>query len=86
LTPIIASFELMRRHPQSERAPRLIDGGLQAAERARNLVGRLLSFARRQTLKPQAVSLAALVEDMRELMARSLGPTIAVQVQVDPLL
>jgi signal transduction histidine kinase len=86
LTPIIASFELMRRHPQSERAPRLIDGGLQAAERARNLVGRLLSFARRQTLKPQAVSLAALVEDMRELMARSLGPTIAVQVQIDPTL
>lgn len=86
LTPIIASFELMRRNPQSERAPRLIDGGLQAAERARNLVGRLLSFARRQTLKPQAVSLAALVEDMRELMARSLGPTIAVQVQIDPAL
>jgi len=86
LTPIIASFELMRRNPHSERGPRLIDGGLQAAERARNLVGRLLSFARRQTLKPQAVSLAALVEDMRELMARSLGPTIAVQVQIDPAL
>lgn len=86
LRPIIASFELLRRHPQSERRPRLIEGGLQAAERARNLVGRLLSFARRQTLKPQAVSLAALVVDMRELMARSLGPTIAVQVQIDPAL
>jgi len=86
LTPIIASFELMRRHPHSERAPRLIDGGLQAAERARNLVGRLLSFARRQTLKPQAVSLAVLVEEMHELMARSLGPTIAVRVQIDPTL
>ena len=86
LTPIIASFELLRRHPQSERGPRLIEGGLQAAERARNLVGRLLSFARRQTLKPQPVSLAALVVDMRELMARSLGPTIAVQVQIDPAL
>lgn len=86
LTPIIGSFELLRRHPHSERAPRLIDGGLQAAERARNLVGRLLSFARRQTLKPQAVALSALVEDMRELMARSLGPTIAVQLQIDPAL
>lgn len=82
LTPIIASFELMRRHPDSERATRLIDGGLQAAERARNLVGRLLSFARRQTLKPQAVSLATLVQDMRELIERSLGPTIAVQEQI----
>ncbi|WP_313302800.1 response regulator [Pseudomonas sp.] len=86
LTPIIASFELLHRHPQTERAPRLIDGGLQAAERARNLVGRLLSFARRQTLKPQPVSLAALVADMRELMARSLGPAIAVQTHIDPTL
>ncbi|WP_449432522.1 ATP-binding protein [Pseudomonas putida] len=86
LTPIIGSFELMRRNPHSDRAPRLIDGGLQAAERARNLVARLLSFARRQTLKPQPVSLAALVQDMHELMARSLGPTVAVQVHIDPAL
>lgn len=86
LTPIIASLELLRRHPQPERAERLADGGLQAAERARNLVGRLLSFARRQTLKPQVVMLAVLVEDMRELIGRSLGPTIAVQVDIDPAL
>lgn len=86
LTPIIASLELLRRHPQPERAERLIDGGLQAAERARNLVGRLLSFARRQTLKPVTVSLAVLVEDMHELMARSLGPTIALQVNIDKAL
>jgi len=86
LTPIIASFELLRRHPQQARAERLIDGGLQAAERARNLVGRLLSFARRQTLKPVTVSLAALVEDMRELMARSLGPTIVLQIDIDTAL
>lgn len=86
LTPIIASLELLRRHPQSERAERLIDGGLQAAERARNLVGRLLSFARRQTLKPTTVSLAALVEEMRELIVRSLGPTIAIEVSVEAAL
>ncbi|MBI6900150.1 response regulator [Pseudomonas putida] len=86
LTPIIASLELLRRHPQPERAERLIDGGLQAAERARNLVGRLLSFARRQTLKPTTVSLAVLVEEMRELIVRSLGPTIAIEVNVEAAL
>lgn len=84
LTPIIASLELIRRRPDDiGRSTRLIDGALQAADRARNLVGRLLSFARRQTLKPQAVSLAMLVGDMRELIARSLGPTIEVVVQID---
>ncbi|QXH44040.1 response regulator [Pseudomonas xanthosomatis] len=86
LTPIIASLELVRRQPDAQRAARLVDGGLQAAERARNLVGRLLSFARRQTLKPQAVALAGLVEEMRELIARSLGATISVKVRIDPQL
>ncbi|WP_437179556.1 ATP-binding protein [Pseudomonas muyukensis] len=86
LTPIIASLELLRRHPQPERAERLIDGGLQAAERARNLVGRLLSFARRQTLKPLVVSLATLIEDMHELMTRSLGPTIVLRIRIDTAL
>lgn len=87
LTPIIASLELIRRHPEdAQRSVRLIDGALQAADRARILVGRLLSFARRQTLKPQAVCLATLVDEMHELMARSLGPTIDVVVQIDPQL
>ena len=87
LTPIIASLELIRRHPEdAKRSVRLIDGALPAADRARILVGRLLSFARRQTLKPQAVCLATLVDEMHELMARSLGPTIEVVVQIDPQL
>lgn len=84
LTPIIASLELMRRRPRDvEGSARLIHCALQAADRARNIVSRLLSFARRQTLQPQSVSLAALVEGMRELMARSLGPTIKVTVAID---
>ncbi|MBC3421737.1 response regulator [Pseudomonas wayambapalatensis] len=87
LTPIIASLELIARRPDdAARSTRLIEGALQAAERARSLVGRLLSFARRQTLKPQPVSLAARVGDMHELITRSLGPTIEVQVDIDPAL
>ncbi len=84
LTPIIASLELIRRRHQDERSGTLIDGALQAADRARILVGRLLSFARRQTLKPQAVGLAALISDMQELIARSIGPTIEVVTHIDP--
>ncbi len=52
------------------------------AERARNLVGRLLTFARRQTLKPQAVALRELVEGMHDLIERSLGPTIEVRIEI----
>jgi len=87
LTPIITSLELIQRRPDdAERSARLISGALQAAERARNLVGRLLSFARRQTLTPQTVFLASLVDGMRELIAHSLGPTIQVEVLIDDYL
>ena len=67
--------------------------GLQSAERARVLVNRLLAFARRQTLEAQPVDVGVLVAGMRDLIARSIGPTIAVEVataedlpaaQVDP--
>lgn len=83
LTPIMTSLELLRRQPVSnDRSHRLIDAALQAADRARILVGRLLTFARRQTLKPQVVALHSLVNDMRDLIQRSLGPTIEVIVEI----
>ncbi len=82
LTPIMASLELIRRRLDDARSIDLIDGALQSAERARNLVGRLLTFARRQTLKPQAVALRELVEGMHDLIERSLGPTIEVRIEI----
>lgn len=82
LTPIMASLELIRRRLDDDRSRSLIDGALQAADRARILVGRLLTFARRQTLKPQAVALRTLVEDMRDLLERSLGPMIDVALDI----
>ncbi|WP_394558297.1 ATP-binding protein [Aquipseudomonas alcaligenes] len=82
LTPIMISLDLIRRRLNDERSMSLVDAAMQAADKARVLVGRLLTFARRQTLKPRAVMLGALVADMRDLVSRSLGPTIEVVVDV----
>ncbi len=82
LTPIMASLELIRRRLTEERDRGLIDGALLSADRARILVGRLLTFARRQTLKPQAVALHTLMNDMNDLLGRSLGPTIPVTIEI----
>lgn len=86
LTPIMASLELIRRRSPDAQATRLLDGALQAADRARILVGRLLTFARRQTLKPQAVALHTLINDMNDLIQRSLGPMFEVLIDIaEPL-
>jgi len=84
LTPIVGALDLTRRRlPQEdERSRKLIDGALQAADRARILVQRLLAFSRRQHLRPRAVDIAALVEGMRDLMGRLLGSTVEIEVEV----
>ena len=83
LTPIVGSFDLLQRKCRDDpQALRLISGALQSAERARLLVQRLLAFARRQHLETRAVDLEQLVRGMLDLIGRSLGPRIAVRVEM----
>ncbi|MDB5686636.1 MAG: sensor hybrid histidine kinase, partial [Rhizorhabdus sp.] len=81
LTPVIGGLDVLRRMHEDERSQRLIGGALQASERARILVSRLLAFARRQNLEARPVDIAALVEGMLDLIKRSLGPQIEVRLE-----
>jgi len=49
-----------------------------AAERAANLTRQLLAFSRRQVLRPQVLSLNAIIHDLRKLLARLIGEDIAI--------
>ena len=83
LTPIVGALDMLqRRGVGGEREHRLIDGALQAADRARVLVQRLLAFARRQPLQAVAVDIGALVRGMAELVGSIAGPQIKVSVNV----
>ncbi len=82
LAVISANLELARKRVGDLRALRLIDGAMQGAERGAALTKRLLAFARRQELATRSVALGTLVEGMRELLARTLGPTIEVATEI----
>jgi signal transduction histidine kinase/DNA-binding response OmpR family regulator len=83
LTPILGSLDMLRRRVGSDaRAMRHIDAALQAAERSRILVQRLLSFARRQTLEARPVDIAALVSGMIDFLQRTLGPDVRLAFDV----
>ena len=83
LTPIVGSLDILRRrHKEDERTQKLLEGSLQAAERAATLTHRLLAFARRQALQPRAVDVGALIDGIVELIRRSLGPTIDIVLDV----
>jgi signal transduction histidine kinase/CheY-like chemotaxis protein len=85
LSPIIGSLDLLQRKGyEGERTARLIEGALASAERAKNLVQRLLAFARRQPLQTRAVDVAGLLADMADLIAATIGPRVSLAIEVEP--
>jgi signal transduction histidine kinase len=58
----------------------LLNAAMQAAERGATLTQRLLAFARKQSLDPQPVDVAALVHGIEEMLQRTLGPQISLRI------
>ncbi|HEX8191547.1 MAG TPA: PAS domain S-box protein [Allosphingosinicella sp.] len=83
LTPIIGSLDMLeRRGVGGAREQRLVGAALEAAERAKTLVQRLLAFARRQPLQPGPVRLAGVVGGMADLVASTSGPKVRLHADV----
>ena len=82
LMAILGSLEILRKRlPNDPRLLALLDNAMQAGKRGSSLTQRMLAFARRQELKHEAVDLALLVNNMLELLERSLGPTINIETR-----
>jgi PAS domain S-box-containing protein len=85
LTPILGNLDLLsRRIGEDERNRKLLAGALQAADRAKILVQRLLAFARRQVLETRAVDTRRLIGNSAELIGRSIGPRITLEIDIAP--
>jgi PAS domain S-box-containing protein len=83
LMAVMGNLDLLRKRvPDDPRLHRLIDGALQGAERGASLTQRLLAFARQQDLKALPVNLGALIHGMIDLLERSLGPRIALRLNI----
>ena len=83
LAAISGSLELMRRRGAQARPAdleRYIGVAQGATQRAAALTHRLLAFSRRQTLEPKLLSVNRLVRGMEELIRRTVGPAIEVEV------
>ncbi len=83
LAGISGSLELMQNRMQQGRigeVERYIATAQGAAQRAAALTHRLLAFSRRQTLAPKPTDVNRLVTGMQELIQRTVGPGIRVEV------
>jgi len=87
LTGISGSLELLQARVMQGRLTeidRYVAAAQSASKRASALTHRLLAFSRRQTLEPRPTDVNRLVMGMEELIGRSVGPHIDVEVVTAP--
>ncbi len=83
LTGIAGSLELLQtrvtqgRHGEIDR---YVAAALGASKRAAALTHRLLAFSRQQTLDPKSTDANKLIAGMEELVRRTIGPAVALEV------
>jgi signal transduction histidine kinase len=87
LTVILGGLDSIRREIEKRpadldiaRVHRMQAMAFQAAERAAMLTSRLLAFARRQPLAPKPVDLNRLIAGINDLLQRTLGEWVALEV------
>ncbi|PLR42302.1 ATP-binding protein [Chimaeribacter arupi] len=86
LAVIIGSLELAQQQPLEAQTVARISRSLKAAERGAQLTQRLLAFSRKQSLRPQAIDVALLVENLHELLQHALPDGLALRIEADPSL
>ena len=85
LQGVVGGLDMARRRLDAGRSAdvaRYTDAARDAAVRAAGLTRRLLAFARRQQLQPRPLDPNALVRGMEELLRRSVGPAVAVELRL----
>ncbi len=85
LQAIGGSLELMHLRVEQGRAGeaiRYVEGARKTVERAAALTHRLLAFSRQQALRPRLVDPDALIAGMEELICRTVGPAITVELRM----
>ena len=84
LQAIAGGARLIQRRPDNPDTVRRLAGlVVDAADRGASVTRRLLSFARRGSLQPGPVDAAPLLDDLREMLARTLGSGITVQASAE---
>lgn len=83
LTGIVGSLDLMQtrlRQGRTDNVERYINAAMTSANRAAALTHRLLAFARRQPLSPKAIDANQLLVSLEDLLRRTIGEAIDLDI------
>ena len=83
LTVVIGALDMMLKSPgAATRQKKMGEAALAAARRGERLTHQLLAFSRRQTLRPEATDLNALIRESEPLLRRALGEAIEFKLKL----
>jgi PAS domain S-box-containing protein len=89
LTGVLGALDLIQRRIAAGRVSELdryIDAAMSSANRAASLTHRLLAFARRQSLNTRPVDVNHMVMSMEELLRRTIGESIELEIDLNSAL
>jgi len=85
LTGVIGHLDLAcRRAVNDPRTTALLEGARHAAERGATLTRQLLAFSRSQHLDARPVDVSAVVDGVRKMIERTIGPNIRLVLKAEP--
>ncbi|MEN0108087.1 MAG: response regulator, partial [Pseudomonas sp.] len=84
LQGIKGSLDLIARRPTSDKVVRWTEAGLKAADRGAKLTAQLLAFSRSQKLELQPLRVNSVIRDMGDLLARTIGTSVRIKLNLEP--
>jgi len=84
LTAILGNLNVARRRTEDDRMAKALDTAIRAGRRGAKLVGDLLAFSRRQRLELQPIEVNEMLGGMRDLLERTLGSMVQVEIRFEP--
>lgn len=84
LAVIVGNLELLGDRVDDDESRRLIEQALRNASRGADLTRRLLAFGRRQQLKPSRMDVNEQIMGMLDMLRRTLGGSVAVEMNLSP--
>jgi PAS domain S-box-containing protein len=82
LTVITGNLEMLETSLEDSNQRELLKEAQDAAQGGAKLTGQLLAFGRRQPLNPKPIDLAPLISNFSELLRRTLGESIELNIRV----
>ena len=84
LTAIIGPLELAIKRSTDTRVLRLLTGAMQAAQRGAKLTARMLAVSRQRGAAAVTLDPNAVIRELGDMIARTIGPTIEMTYDLDP--